>query len=344
MFDLAQHEIEHDLLGLEQRIEAIINASISSIPMGNAGGGTKIGNTVIGGIPNSVLYIDAGGNLAQDNPNFTYDDITNEHIVNGVMLVGSTTFQTAVASVDLEVSNDFFVGGRTALGGVFDIDPDVTVVAGDIVTHISGFKRGMRFSQTLDPSADQDATAFTIAMSFQSVSSVLSTNDINAIEGFEGFAIHEGSGDVANLVGGAIVSENKGSGTVSVSTGLSTLVKQSDATGSTFFGRGLALASPIATGGFTFQIGMHMLNQGGSANITNAIGLLMEEPTLATSLNVAMIIEGGEIQLNTNQSANGDLQLAGVNTEKLIFADSSAESVEIQDRDIIRYTFLSAVT
>jgi hypothetical protein len=39
---------------------------------GSGGGGGSIGSPISGGTPNSVLYIDASGNLAEDNPDFSY--------------------------------------------------------------------------------------------------------------------------------------------------------------------------------------------------------------------------------------------------------------------------------
>lgn len=42
---------------------------------------TSIGSIVIGGNPNSILYIDASGNLAQDTL-FTYDDTTNSYSIS----------------------------------------------------------------------------------------------------------------------------------------------------------------------------------------------------------------------------------------------------------------------
>src|SRR6516164_5165064 len=49
----------------------------SSLPSGGRGGGMSIGGVVTGGTSGSVLYIHPGGTLAQDNPHFTFDPVTN---------------------------------------------------------------------------------------------------------------------------------------------------------------------------------------------------------------------------------------------------------------------------
>jgi len=48
-----------------------------SAPPAGTGYLVSIGDPVGGGIPKSVLFIDSGGNLAQDNPHFTFDPVTN---------------------------------------------------------------------------------------------------------------------------------------------------------------------------------------------------------------------------------------------------------------------------
>ncbi len=55
---------------------------------GGGGGGMAIGDPVTGGTSKSVLYIDAGGNLAQNNLNLFYDDSTKTFDVGSTSTAG----------------------------------------------------------------------------------------------------------------------------------------------------------------------------------------------------------------------------------------------------------------
>jgi len=46
----------------------------------SSGGGAAIGGLVTGGTPNSVLFVGAGGLLAEKNPGLTYDATTNKEV------------------------------------------------------------------------------------------------------------------------------------------------------------------------------------------------------------------------------------------------------------------------
>lgn len=54
-----------------------------------AGAGMAIGNAVVGGTPGSVLFVNAGPVLAQDNTNLNFNDATNTLTVDNLTLTGT---------------------------------------------------------------------------------------------------------------------------------------------------------------------------------------------------------------------------------------------------------------
>jgi hypothetical protein len=80
-------------------LHASENVSFDGPDMG-AGGGMAIGDPVAACTPNSVLYCDAAGDLAQSNPGFTYDEATDVFTV-----AGNVTVEKAGANTTVTLAN-----------------------------------------------------------------------------------------------------------------------------------------------------------------------------------------------------------------------------------------------
>jgi hypothetical protein len=84
------------------------------------GGGMSIGGAVVSGTPGSVLFIGAGGVLAQDNANFFWDD-TNKILKSGAQidLLAGGVFVPAIFSVSNVGGNNWFEGnaGNASVAG-----------------------------------------------------------------------------------------------------------------------------------------------------------------------------------------------------------------------------------
>jgi hypothetical protein len=120
-------------------------AILSGIPSG-AAGGVSIGLPVVGGTPQSVLFVDALGNLGQDNPNLTYSaatlhvpaitatgtvqaaTMTSIGAVNGASLVAPTLNATGTAAVNI---------GNVSTGGVVLASAGGNVAIGSTVSPVS---------------------------------------------------------------------------------------------------------------------------------------------------------------------------------------------------------------
>lgn len=128
-------------------------------------GGIAIGDLVVGGTPGSVLFIGAGGLLAQDNANFFYDDTNNRLGVgnnvplakigitgnlsvgatygtlaapaNGLIVEGNTGLGTTSASQKLTVVGNGTISSQFAVGAAIPIDA-VALISGTLVTAGAG--------------------------------------------------------------------------------------------------------------------------------------------------------------------------------------------------------------
>jgi len=67
----------------------------------SGGGGMEIGGLVVDGTPGSVLFIGAGGTLAEDNPNFFYNDTSN------ALAIGKNTSLNAKFSIHNVVNTNY---------------------------------------------------------------------------------------------------------------------------------------------------------------------------------------------------------------------------------------------
>jgi len=67
----------------------------------SGGGGMEIGGLVVDGTPGSVLFIGAGGTLAEDNPNFFYNDTSN------ALAIGKNTSLNAKFSIHDVVNTNY---------------------------------------------------------------------------------------------------------------------------------------------------------------------------------------------------------------------------------------------
>jgi len=97
-----------------------------------------IGNPIVGGTANSVLFIDSSGNLAEDNPGFTYIPATGLSLDDGLTAAGTVTFtsitndrlvRTNASSELVEVDNlsNFVAGTTNQVAVVDDGDGSITL-------------------------------------------------------------------------------------------------------------------------------------------------------------------------------------------------------------------------
>lgn len=151
----------------------------------DSGGGT-IGGLVTGGTPGSVLFVDASGDLGQDNANFFWDDTTKALSVGNPL--GVT--QESTYAFDAEVIYTANLGNVDYNAGVFGAQLNLSV-------NTNGGTYG-----------------------FVSVGQSTSGNihDIGFLEGGIQYGIHRGDGHVDNLVGFEAGVINNGGGVVDEAT------------------------------------------------------------------------------------------------------------------------------
>lgn len=112
-----------------------------------SGEGGNIGGPIVGGTPNSVLYVDPSGNLGQDNPAFTYLQGTH-NLVLGSTSTGIFDYNTVDQSVAYErlvsqwQSNIYTIGsyfgtgttGRSIQIGIQQTVTSTTLANGRLLT------------------------------------------------------------------------------------------------------------------------------------------------------------------------------------------------------------------
>lgn len=124
---------------------------------GGTGSGMAIGDPVSGGTSQSVLYIDGSGNLAQDNPTFTYDSTSNVLVVQeGVAIAGVLAAENAIG----DQSTRIYRKGTTSatIGGMWVLDLEVTFT--DVL--VAGFAPSLTIWY-FGPNHTQTATTSTFA-------------------------------------------------------------------------------------------------------------------------------------------------------------------------------------
>ena len=106
-------------------------------------GKLDIGDTIFGGTANSVLYIDANGNIAQDNADFSYDGtnrltVTNATITTRVTTAGITFSSgftegsipyVGASGVLSEVNGDMFYKSSSGQVGIGTVSPTTKLTA-----------------------------------------------------------------------------------------------------------------------------------------------------------------------------------------------------------------------
>ncbi len=101
-----------------------------------SGPGVAIGTIIIGGTPNSVLFIDDDGKLAERNPGFKYDALGNVEIFedgNSVGLILTSFTDGGVATLDLIHNNTGTPFGTFGSDGGFRFEYDLDSVGGLIL-------------------------------------------------------------------------------------------------------------------------------------------------------------------------------------------------------------------
>lgn len=104
----------------------VYNASQNKWVPGSSGG---IGSSIIGGIPNSVLYLDSNGNMAQKNPGFTFDGA-------GSLTIGANIITTNAPVLSL--SQTWNASGTTFTA----IDLNVTSTAAAAASMLMNLRKG----------------------------------------------------------------------------------------------------------------------------------------------------------------------------------------------------------
>lgn len=127
----------------------------------------RIGNTVIGGTSQSVLYVDSSGKLAQDNPYLIYDPVQNWLTISGnsayegLISVGKilTRSPDGTTSPIYMLTRDDPYSGDATYGGIFGVyDEATTLIAG--ISDSGGFKFGPNYTSTSSTNTFEQSTVF----------------------------------------------------------------------------------------------------------------------------------------------------------------------------------------
>lgn len=140
-------------------------------------GGIAIGDAVGGGTLNSVLYVGAGGLLAQENANFAYDESTDRLLIGPG---GSTLFSTATGNLGFGATagDSITTGDRNILFGT-NAGTAITDGADNVVAGNAALDAGASVLQNVAIGTDALGASTTseanIAIGYQSMS-VTTTN------------------------------------------------------------------------------------------------------------------------------------------------------------------------
>lgn len=181
----------------------------------------RIGRTVAGGTANSVLFIDASGNLAEDNPGFTYIAGT------GLTLADSLVVSGTINTMNFTASGDSMAIGIRALTGddentVIGYQAGARLSSGDNNT-LLGYQAGNNLSSGisntfLGDESGEDCTVGiqNVGVGKDSLKNLVDSEENTAV----GFEAGEGitTGDFNTLVG-AHAGENLTTGTLNTMIG-----------------------------------------------------------------------------------------------------------------------------
>jgi len=92
----------------------LISATSHASYIYKSGGGTSIGGSIVGGLDNSILFVDPAGTLAQDNANFSYNSSTKEISLGGYSLIPLSVNPSAGAGIAAPVGSIGFRNNSSA--------------------------------------------------------------------------------------------------------------------------------------------------------------------------------------------------------------------------------------
>lgn len=210
------------------------------------------------------------------------------------------------------LGNDAFIG----LGGGAYPDYDRILDFSHVITDFSSspYWSPLLSTVTLDPNADLTAGEQVYGNSFETHIAQGSPRDFDFIVGLYGAAVHKGSGQGGNLLGGLVFSGPQGPGTLARNYGLAV-----DAGGS--FG---------ATGTITKNIGISIITghwgDGGSVTDDRSLwvqapqfdqpvqahyGIYLDDQNVAQTTNYAIYSAGGDVYFNGDLEVTGTLSKGG---------------------------------
>ena len=172
-----------------------------------------------------------------------------------------------------------------------------------------------------------DSTALVGGLGF----TVQTNGDINfsgQVKGIEGFVFHAGSGYLAQALGAGFLVQNNGGGRIGAAFGASFAVQNNSTGGIIDLATALYAGPPTASGPISLNFGIEIDNQGGTPNVSNAVGVYLKNQTGAAGINYALYSEGGAVGWNQN-STNSDFQIKGQSDANTFYLDASQNAVGI---------------
>src|SRR3990167_3784239 len=194
-------------------------------------GGISIGGTITGGTEGSVLFVGAGGVLAQDNANFFWDDTTNRLGLgtatpnNTIQVAGLINFnptdfntllgQEAGANLAVGARNNVYIGyraGKSSVTSTAAADQNVGIGSETLLANETGFQNlalGMS-ALTSNTSGNQN-----VAIGFNTLITN-SVGDENVAIGYTALRVNLGGNQNVAIGSAALVLSTSGGANVAI--------------------------------------------------------------------------------------------------------------------------------
>lgn len=154
------------------------------------------------------------------------------------------------------------------------------------------------------------------------------TNFSGQVKGIEGFMFHAGSGYLGQALGAGFLVQNNAGGRIAAAYGASFAVQNNSTAGIIDLATALYAGPPTASGPITLNFGVEIDNQGGTPNVSNAVGVYLKNQTGAAGINYALYSEGGTVGWNQN-GTNSDFQIKGQTDANTFYLDASQNAIGI---------------
>lgn len=161
------------------------------------------------------------------------------------------------------------------------------------------------------------------------------TTAASRIDGLNAFAYKSGSTNLALAIAGnyAIRPVLNGSGTITLAEAIDASISYQGTTPTVAMTRADVIAAYFSNVRGTITTANHLYfyapTKAGSGAITNLYGIYMEDMSLGSTLNFAIVTNAGNIVFNEGGDANTDVRIEGDTDANLFFTDASADAIGI---------------